>query len=284
MLATQVDTGLNKRDMMYQPKHDQRNGILHFKATEPMAGYWRYSPSPEFAPYVEHYWTVEWDLPIPELRETLPYPSAHIILEPGVAWIGGVHTARFSRVLEGKSRVVGVKFRPGGLRPFVAKPLAAFTNKVFALHEVFGEAARDLDRRVLVHADHQAAIAVIESFLHDLQPLWDDAVELVGRIAERIANDREIKKVEQIVSEFDVSMRKLQRLFGEYVGVSPKWMILRYRMQEAAQRLASATAVEWPAIALDLGYSDQAHFIREFKKLIGKSPADYFESLSQPAG
>jgi AraC-like DNA-binding protein len=265
--------------MTYQPRRDARNGILNFKASEPMTGYWRYWPSAEFAPYVEHYWTVEWDLPQPELRETLPYPSAHIILEPGVAQLGGVNTARFSRMLAGKSRVLGVKFRPGGLRPFVKQPVAAFTDKVFALQDVFGEAARNLDQRVLVHADHHAAIAVIESFLHDLQPRWDDAIALVGRIAERIANDREVKKVEQIVDTFDVSMRKLQRLFSEYVGVSPKWMIRRYRLQEAAQRLASATEVEWPAIALDLGYSDQAHFIREFKKLIGKSPAEYFDSL-----
>ena len=265
--------------MPYRQKLDERNGILNFKAAEPMTGYWRYWPSADFAPYVEHYWTVEWDLPMPELRETLPYPSAHIILEPGVAQIGGVHTSRFSRMLQGKSRVLGVKFWPGGLRPFLAQPVAAFTDKVFPLHEVFGEAARDLDRRVLAHADHQAAIAVIESFLRTLEPRWDDAIALVGRIAERIANDRDIKKVEQIVGAFDVSTRKLQRLFSEYVGVSPKWMIQRYRLQEAAQRLASATAVEWPAIALDLGYSDQAHFIREFKKLIGKSPAEYFSSL-----
>jgi AraC-like DNA-binding protein len=270
--------------MTYRQKIDERNGILNFKATEPITGYWRYWPSAEFAPYVEHYWTVEWDLPQPELRETLPYPSAHIILEPGVAQIGGVHTARFSRMLQGKSRVLGVKFRPGGLRPFVAQPVAAFTDKVFALHAVFGEAARDLDRRVLVHADHQAAIAEVESFLHGLQPRWDEAIGLVGRIAERIANDRQIKKVEQIVDAFDINMRKLQRLFNEYVGVSPKWMIQRYRLQEAAQLLASATAVEWPAIALDLGYSDQAHFIREFKKLIGKSPAEYFDSLLPLAG
>ena len=266
--------------MKYLLKRDERNGILNFKSTEPMTGYWRYLPSPELAPYVEHYWTVEWDLPQPELRETLPYPSAHIILEPGVAQIGGVRTARFSRMLQGKSRVLGVKFRPGGLRPFIAQPVAAFTDKVLPLHEVFGEAARDLDRRVLAHTDHQAAIAMTESFLHTLAPRWDDAIGLVGRIAERIANDRQIEKVEQIVDAFDVSTRKLQRLFSEYVGVSPKWMIQRYRLQEAAQWLASATAVEWPAIALDLGYSDQAHFIREFKKLIGKSPAEYFDSLS----
>src|SRR5450432_85993 len=280
MLATRLAVGLNKRDMTYRPRHDKRNGLLHFKAAEPIAGFWRYWPSPDLAPYVEHYWTVEWNLPEPQLRETLPYPSAHIILEPGVALLGGVNTAKFSRMLEGNGRVLGVKFRPGGLRPFVAQPVCAFTNKVFALHDVFGAAAAGLDRRVLEHADHQAAIAVVESFLRDLHPRWDEAIGLAAGIAERIANDRQIKQVEQVVQAFKISTRKLQRLFNEYVGVSPKWIIQRYRLHEAAERMASAAALAWADIAIELGYADQAHFIRDFKKVVGKSPADYFKALS----
>ena len=74
-------------------------------------------------------------------------------------------------------------------------------------------------------------------------------------------------------------MRALQRLFAEYVGVSPKWTIRRYRLQEAAERLAAAESVDWPALALDLGYADQAHFIRDFKRMIGRAPAEYFKRM-----
>ncbi len=271
---------LNKRDMSYKVKHDRRNGLLHFKATQPLAGYWRYLPSPDLAPYVEHFWTVEWDLPEPQLRETLPYPSAHIILEPGVALLGGVNTKKFSRMLEGRSRVLGAKFRPGGLRPFVAQPVRAFTNKVFALSDIFGAAAEGLDRRALAHADHAAAIAAVESFLRDLHPRWDEAVEVAATITERIASDRDMKQVEQVVQAFGIGLRKLQRLFGDYVGVGPKWIIQRYRLHEAAERMASAETVAWADIAVDLGYADQAHFIRDFKKVVGASPAEYFKALS----
>jgi len=101
-----------------------------------------------------------------------------------------------------------------------------------------------------------------------------DAV-LAGRIAERVAEERGITRVEHLAHEFGLGARALQRLFREYVGVTPKWVIQRYRLHEAAERAAAGTAQDWAALALDLGYADQAHFIRDFKRLIGRTPRDY---------
>lgn len=269
--------------MHYRPKHDPHNGLLHFKASAPLPGYSRYFPSPELEPFVEHYWMIEWDLAEPVLRETVPYPSPHIILEPGVAQLAGVHTKKFSRMLEGKSRVLGVKFRVGGLRAFVDRPVSAFTDRVFDLGDVFGAAAVRLSDEALAHTNHQAAISVVESFLLDRCARADASAKLAGSIAQRIAADRDMRTVEQLADEFGLGVRALQRLFAEYAGVSPKWMIRRYRLQEAAERLAAADVIDWPQIALDLGYADQAHFIRDFKRLIGSAPGDYFRKLSNPA-
>ena len=72
--------------------------------------------------------------------------------------------------------------------------------------------------------------------------------------------------------------RALQRLFGDYVGVSPKWVIKRYRLHEAVEQLAGGRPPEWSALAQNLGYFDQAHFIRDFKRLVGRTPADYAAS------
>jgi AraC-like DNA-binding protein len=90
-----------------------------------------------------------------------------------------------------------------------------------------------------------------------------------------VASDRRITRVEQLVRELGVGARRLQRLFDEYVGVSPKWIIQRYRLHEAAERIAAGCANDWATLALDLGYADQAHFIRDFKRLVGLPPAEY---------
>ena len=69
--------------------------------------------------------------------------------------------------------------------------------------------------------------------------------------------------------------RSLQRTFNKYVGVSPKWVIRRYRLQEAAEALACGHAESMRDLALRLGYFDQAHFIRDFKAVVGKTPHAY---------
>jgi AraC-like DNA-binding protein len=81
--------------------------------------------------------------------------------------------------------------------------------------------------------------------------------------------------VDELAARHAMSSRSLQRLFRRYVGVSPKWVLQRYRLHEAAERIAEGRDGDWAATALELGYFDQAHFIRDFKALIGASPAQY---------
>jgi AraC-like DNA-binding protein len=222
---------------------------------------------------------VQWSVAEPQLRETLPHPSLHIVLERDRAELAGVATGRFSRVLEGSGRVLGIKFRPGGFRPLVAQAVSAFTDRVQPLAAVLGAAAGGLAREALAQQDHTAALAVLESFLRGLEPRPDPMTTLAARIAAAIAADRTLLTVEQVAAAFGLQPRRLQRLFEEYVGVGPKWVIQRYRLHEAAQRLAASPGTDCAALALELGYADQAHFSRDFKKLVGRPPGEYQRGL-----
>jgi AraC-like DNA-binding protein len=262
-------------------KPDKPRGILNFRDAGSMPGVWRYYPSPDLAPFVEHYWTVEWDLPEPQLRETLPHPSIHLVLENGREELAGIHTRKFSRMIGGKDRVFSVKFLPGGFRSFIDRPVSALSERVWDLADVLGPTARGLCRRALAQPDHHATVGILEDFLRPFHPRADESMRLVQRIAARVTSDRAITQVEHIVEAFDVGKRTLQRLFDEYVGVTPKWMIQRFRLIEAANQIHAADAPDWADVALGLGYADQAHFIRDFKKIVGQSPADYHAALSR---
>ncbi|MGH3243290.1 MAG: helix-turn-helix domain-containing protein, partial [Spirillospora sp.] len=74
--------------------------------------------------------------------------------------------------------------------------------------------------------------------------------------------------------------RGLQRLFHEYVGIGPKWVIRRYRMLEAAGRAEAGARVGWADLAAELGYTDQAHFTRDFTAAVGTPPARYAREAS----
>jgi AraC-like DNA-binding protein len=108
----------------------------------------------------------------------------------------------------------------------------------------------------------------------------------VGEIVELHAAmlaDPAITRVEHLCRHAGYSKRTLQRLFREYVGVTPKWVLERIRLHEAAERMAEGEQ-DWPALALDLGYFDQAHFIKAFKAVVGRSPADYALRASVTVG
>src|SRR5207244_5713786 len=99
--------------------------------------------------------------------------------------------------------------------------------------------------------------------------------DAVLQIVNAIADDRELTKADDVARLAGMSKRTLERLFKEYVGVGPKWVIQRYRLHEAAEYAAKGTRHDWADVSAKLGYADQAHFVRDFKRFVGQSPARY---------
>ncbi|MBO7748572.1 helix-turn-helix transcriptional regulator [Paenibacillus sp. MWE-103] len=251
----------------------------------------RIDPSPALAPYIEHYWIVRWDLrgQPPYSQTVLSYPSVNIAFEREgggrFAGVYGVPTRTFVRSLREEGDVLGIKFRPGGFYPFWRRPAALLTGRAVPWTELFGEAARDAEARLFAADADEERVRLAEAFFGSRLPGPDDdeAVRLVGDIVREVIGNRELAKVEDLVERFALNKRALQRLFGRYVGVSPKWIIQRYRLQEAAERIERERgAPDWPRLAQDLGFYDQAHFIKSFKALIGKSPEEYGRELGLP--
>jgi AraC-like DNA-binding protein len=256
---------------------DPHAGAQHFTLD-------RHAPSADLAPIVDRYWIVRWDLrgAPPFVQETLPHPCVNLVVgthQPGV-W--GVGTQRFAANLEGVGWALGVKFRPGGFHPFFAPPdgreIAELTGRSLAIADVFGAAGAALERD-LHAADPDAAadtarIAIIEAFLRAREPAPDDNIPLVGRAVELAHGDPHARSCD-LADRTGISPRTLERLFRRYVGVAPKWVIRRFRVHEACARVAAGAPENWSALAHELGYCDQAHFIRDFKAQVGRTPSDY---------
>jgi AraC-like DNA-binding protein len=238
----------------------------------------RYHPSADLERFVEHYWSVQWDLRgrSAERIEVLPHPSVHLIFERDVGGqIVGLSKGKFVRLLERAGGVTAAKFKPGGFYPFVRKPVSMFSDRIVAIETVFGSRGDALTAAVLAERTDLARIALVEEFLRQQRPRLDNTGDWIGEIVYSVASDRTIQRVEDLVERHGINHRTLQRLFAKYVGVNPKWVIQRYRLHEAAERLASTAPVSQSSLALDLGYTDQAHFVRDFKTVVGTSPAAY---------
>lgn len=262
---------------MTHPTIDHARGILNPALAQQKFQIGRYLPSHDLAFFVERYWTIRWDLrgQPPFTQETLPYPCINLAIEENRSGIFGIETGKSVRRLENEGRVFGVKFKPGAFYPFFNAPVSNLTNRSLPLSDVFGSSACNLEREILAVDDDRANIAVMEDFLRQHLPERHRTVEEINTMIDCIIHDRSLTSVHQLAQRSGMSKRTIQRIFNRYVGVSPKWIIQRFRLQEVADELDFGEVDDWSAFALRLGYTDQAHFIKDFKAVVGQTPAQY---------
>lgn len=112
-------------------------------------------------------------------------------------------------------------------------------------------------------------VAAADYFLQSHIPEPDDKADLAKELVRQALEQRDLLTVDDLARQSVIGKRTLQRLFSEYVGVSPTWVIRRYRLHEAVERLRSGERLDCAELALELGYFDQAHLINDFKSILG---------------
>jgi AraC-like DNA-binding protein len=243
-------------------------------------------------PWVENYWTVRWDLPPGRsfLSATLPHPSHNLTVERGVAREGatvpvvvtGVVTRRFEVVAEGQGWTFGAKFRPGGLAALTGLHARELRDRTLPARELLPAHVVDtLDELGPADADAQCAER-FDEVLKELATAPDPAYEAVLDVVATMLQDRTLLRVADVETRCGIGERSLQRLFARYVGVSPKWVLARYRMHDAVAELDAGYAGALADLAARYGWFDQAHFTRAFTRLVGEPPSAYQRRALEP--
>ncbi len=257
---------------------DSQKGILHPGEQARHRSLRRLPVGPALRRYVAWYWAVHWDLREPYRAEVLPYPCVNVTFEASErergGFVNGVCTTRFERELTGRGHTFGLRFHPGGFGAFTGLDVGALRDRRLPLAEVL-PGADELAGRVLAAADDEARAALVERYLSGRVAAADPQYDRVLAVVAAMESDRELTRVDQVTARFDIPVRTLQRLFRRYVGAGPKWVLRRYRLQDGAHLLARGHRADLAALALELGYFDQAHFCREFTAEIGMPPLEY---------
>ena len=140
--------------------------------------------------------------------------------------------------------VRGVQFRPGGFRPVLAAPVSRADRPSGAaaagrpIHPDVPVGAGTFPGAPTSAASDDERCRALDTLLTAWQPEPDPMAEEAVRLAEAIRTDRTVLRVDDFAARHDVPVRRLQRLFLDYVGVGPKWVIRRYRLQEAVEQAA----------------------------------------------
>jgi AraC-like DNA-binding protein len=249
----------------------------------------------ELALWVENFWELRWSMP-PERHypsQVLPHPTVSLTIEfghtrPEIAnesvVVTGVSTRRFDVDIHGQGQVFGIKFRPGGFVAMFDTPANTLRNRGVSASGVVSPQIY----RVLAHLEPTMALAqwttqIQQAFLGDL-PTPDANYQFLLEIITLMLTDRSLLRVDQVERKLGVSKRRLQRLFAHYVGVGPKWVLMRYRLHDVVTTLDDGYEGSLTDLATTYGWYDQAHFIRDFSALIGTTPSAYRDTVRMPEG
>ena len=235
--------------------------------------YREYRPAPRLQARVACYWTLEADAPEP--RRILPDGSMDLLFDvtgaqvPAV--VGTMTKSLVATFPPGKVSLFGVRFLPGEAFALLEGVAARSLRDEFVpLGEFWGARAERAREQVSALADAPARVRLLDDVLTGAPVRPADA--RLRRAVRAIGAADGAVRVAGLARSLGLGERQLERLFDERVGIGPKSLARIGRVQGLLRRLGPRT--QWSSLAAEMGWSDQAHLVRDLRDLAGLTPSE----------
>jgi len=242
---------------------------------------------------VECFWALESDVPSTQPERILPDGCVELILNFGArffqhddgelklqprSFLVGQMTGPILISPTGPVQLLGIRFHPGGTLPFLRLPLHEITDRVVDL----GGLSSKLERELLSVTSQSPLLTdkvnAVEAFLTN-QLLNTKENSWLMMLAARIVETGGLVAVDRLASDAGISSRQLERRFLREVGLGPKMLGRIIRFQQVFRAVEQCNSA-WAEVAIECGYYDQAHLIRDFNQFARQTPAVLFSNQS----
>lgn len=256
------------------------------------------APSAALAEYIRCIWILEGTPDLDEVDAIFPDGSMELVFQYGTpmkrilqegesylqsqSMLIGQISKKISLQPTGTIGMIGIRFHPWGVFPFLPMPLHEITDREVALDLIWGSEIRELEDRIY-HEPKEAAIKAIQQFL--LRRLAGNSYTTLSmrQVVLAITNNQGNTRIDGLADQSNLSERQFNRKFSNLIGLSPKHFAGIIRFQHFFRQTRQQPDQSLGAIALSCGYYDQSHFIREFKQYAGMSPREYFKTENRLA-
>jgi AraC-like DNA-binding protein len=191
------------------------------------------------------------------------------------SWISGERTEPIVIDESGYVDLVGVRLRAGGAWPFLGIPLREFTNQVVELEAILGPQIGQLRDRLGEAADDDARFDLMEDWLTQRARNRTQPTRAVSYALRIIQRGTDAARIGRMAEEIGISHKHLLREFDRCVGLTPKLLARLCSFQRVISAIGQRPTVDWSDTAVECGYYDQAHLIRDFRGFSGLTPVSY---------
>jgi AraC-like DNA-binding protein len=186
--------------------------------------------------------------------------------------LAGPRTHARVKDVRGVVRAVVVRFKPGWTVPLFDVAASELTNRIVPLDVVWGREGADVYERLRETRDVTELVEGLSRVFTRRMRAFESSSAHLARRAARLF-DAGQARIDGVAAQLGVTDRHLRRAFTEHVGVSPKDYVRSVRLLRAVSLTTASN--DWGRIALDAGYYDQAHFIGDFRRLMGVTPGAF---------
>ena len=256
--------------------------------------YREFRPQPRLSRFIECFWTLQADTsPLPQTERILPDGCVELIVNFGESFLQheadresiqpqnflvGQMTGPILISPTGVVDLIGIRFHPGGTVPFLQIPLHEITDQVVELSGLCPRLERKLWGASINLTTLEERVAAIEGVLiSDVMKSKYESWAL--SLAAKQIECRGLISVDKLAQDAGVSARQLERRFLNEVGLGPKLLSRILRFQQVFRAVENCE-VAWAPVAVECGYYDQAHLIRDFNQFAHQTPAVLFSQQS----
>lgn len=199
--------------------------------------------------------------------------SASIVAPPYRSFVVGSTLRSFMMRSCGWNHVIGVSMLPAGVEPILGLPARVIGETIALLEDLIGGRARELEDRVL-SGPPKRALGRLANQLVRLRKSREANVA-ISRAVNAVRRMGGVTRMDDVASATNMTTRHLERNFLEHVGISPKLFARLVRFDRVVRDISLRGEQSWSQFALAHGYSDQAHFINDFKEFAGLTPTQF---------
>jgi len=248
----------------------------------------RYEPKSGLEKIIECYWFIEDSSSIPLIQKIIPDGYTEIIFHFGdpyriclndnwqlqtTSLFAGQITKHFYLENIGASAILGIKFKPAALAILYNLEMHNYTNEVFDLKLVIGDAMQKIEHELRSTKNHELIITRLDSYFEELLKNKPYLETLIEKAVELILHNNGMISIKEITELIGVGERQIELLFKRFVGVPPKLFTRIIRFSYIFQLVNKNHS--WTDLAYQAAYFDQSHFIKNFKNFTGENPTDY---------
>lgn len=189
-------------------------------------------------------------------------------------WISGMHKNYISISAHEQSSMFVVQFKPSGAYPYFRQPLESITEQVVPAENVLGKEVLQLRDDLVAGADATAKFSLAEKWLNERYNADHEPPSELKQVITQL-QEQPVSNLNHILDTYPKTQKQLIGSFKKYVGLTPKYYQRILRFNELLQKMQQKEKVSWTDIAYSCGYSDQSHFIKEFRHFSGFNPEEF---------